>query len=106
MSELKGDYQCDVCGRTEHDPQSYECQRCGGIMCQIITVEDQLRAENAKLREALKELEWSGHSTMYWINDDPQDKQYKIIRGCLSCGNLETDHHAPDCIIGNALRKD
>lgn len=98
MSELKGDYQCYGCGYTEHNPEKDECQNYRCDLHEIKTVEQAqenelsaLRAENAKLREALKAVE-------YTIVDDT------MVAVCPKCESLPTEPHEPDCIIGNALK--
>ena len=69
MSELIGDYQCDDCGNCEHNPTSQMCSKCRGQLCYMMTDADvtnetivTLRAENAKLREA---LEWYADTSNY-----------------------------------------
>ena len=64
--ELKGDYECDECGYAEHNPIDRICPKCGGELCYMMTLQDlvaeltkendQLRAENERLRSGLLEI--------------------------------------------------
>ena len=64
--ELKGDYECDECGYTVHDPIDKVCRVCGGELVYMMTWQDEIEiltkernnliAENKKLREKFQKL--------------------------------------------------
>lgn len=65
--ELKGDYECDECGYTTHNPINKICHNCGGELVYIMTWQDeievltkerdQLKAENDRLKSDAEQNE-------------------------------------------------
>lgn len=58
---------------------------------------DAAESENAKLKELLGRVEWSGPQVQVI------DPIYETMASCPSCGRIRRDGHSPDCELFLAL---
>lgn len=98
MSELK---PCPFCGKENEAKYVvdyggrtiFKCQWCGASHqsqddWNTRPIEDTLRAENARLKDVLKQLEWLS----------------RFVNTCPLCYKRKETGHADDCPIGTALK--
>ena len=64
----------------------------------FVADEKDIAADNAKLRELLKDNQWGGEVTV-GIGDSA-----RVESVCLYCHKLERTGHAPDCKLAAALK--
>ena len=113
IEELKGDYECDECGYTTHNPINKICHNCGGELVYIMTWQDEIEVLT-KERDKLKiENDWYKEKNLEWqkkydADTDQLHAENKRLRNILShlfeaCMRADIEGDLSELISGEIL---